>query len=78
MREAELEDARRELEDDLKEIKSLSREFNEGELNEVRREIKGMAEKIKKEGSQIEEAVENSIAPPAVEPSSEEGDEKDS
>jgi hypothetical protein len=77
MREAELEDAKRELENDLKEIKSLSREFNEDELNEVRREIKGVTEKILQEGEQTSEAEENSIAPPGKEPAPEEDEEKD-
>lgn len=78
MREAELEDAKRELENDLREIKSLSKEFSDGELKEVRREIKREADKIKQEGKQIKDAAENSIAPPVIEPSPEEGDEEDS
>lgn len=43
MREAELEDIRAEMQNDLKEVRTIAREFDQGDLQEIREEIKGAA-----------------------------------
>ena len=53
MREAELEDAKRELEEELRDVRGMAQEFQQAELVELEEEIDATVE-----------AVENSIAPP--------------
>jgi Sec-independent protein translocase protein TatA len=40
MREAELEDIRAEMQNDLKEVRTIAREFDQGELREIGQELK--------------------------------------
>lgn len=53
MREAELEDAKKELEREFKDVRAISKEFGQAELVEINEELE----------ASIEEA-ENTIAPP--------------
>ena len=58
MREAELEDAKKEIEKDLQDVRNISREFKQGELREIKVDLE---ESVRME--------ENKIAPPAVQES---------
>ena len=58
MREAELEDAKKEIEKDLQDVRSISREFKQGELREIKVDLE--------ESVQMEE---NKIAPPSIQES---------
>lgn len=63
MREAELEDAKKEIEKDLKDVRNISREFKQGDLREIKVDLE--------ESVQMEE---NKIAPPLVQGSEPEPD----
>ncbi len=58
MREAELEDAKKEIEKDLKDVRNISREFKQGDLREIKVDLE--------ESVQMEE---NKIAPPSIQDS---------
>ena len=57
MREAELEDVAKELKQDVREVKSISKEFNQEQFKEIKEEIQ----------TSIGLTEENSIAPPSDE-----------
>lgn len=58
MREAELEDAKKEIEKDLQDVRNISREFKQGELREIKVDLE---ESVRME--------ENKIAPPSIQES---------
>ncbi len=58
MREAELEDAKREIEKDLRDVRNISREFEQGELRELKVDLE---KSVRME--------DNKIAPPEIQES---------